>query len=390
MDATVPDTDVKHERRPRFDRAVGASIIGLFTLASLAAMFYARAFVLPVVLAVLLALTLSPLVRYLSRRGIPPPVTAITLVIAVASALVVSTAYLSSPVARMVEQLPNIVEQAREQARFLGRSIGTVNEAVRAIQALVSGNDIGDEEATVVMADPWLATWAAGAFAGIGTTLGVALVLAFFLLATSESLRLKIVRLRDGLGDKKKALKTLHDIENDVSRYLVTIAAINAGFGAAVGLGMYLIGLPNPLIWGIMAGLLNFVPYLGGLVGITLIAFASLAEFGTTWAAVAPPLAYVALQIVESNFVTPTILGRRLQLHIVAVLLFVGFSTWMWGIFGTLIAVPLLVVIKAIVANAESLKTVDVLLGIENAAAEEEAGHQRSAATEPLPTPRRY
>lgn len=381
MDATA--TDARVERRARFDRAVGASIIGLFVLAIVAAMFYARAFVLPVVLAVLLALTLSPLVRNLSRRGIPPPATAITLVIAVAAALVASTAYLSGPVARMVEQLPNIVEQAREQARFLGRSIGTVNETMRAIQSVVSGNDLADEETTVVMADPWLATWAAGAFAGIGTTLGVALVLAFFLLATSESLRLKIVRLRDGLGDKKQALRTLHDIENDVSRYLVTIAAINAGFGASVGIAMYFIGLPNPLIWGIMAGLLNFVPYLGGLVGITLMTFASLAEFGTTWAAVVPPLAYIALQAIESNFVTPTILGRRLQLHIVAVLLFVGFCTWMWGIFGTLIAVPLLVVIKAIVANAESLSTLDVLLGADNAAIEEPVTRAHSQPVEP-------
>jgi predicted PurR-regulated permease PerM len=173
----------------------------------------------------------------------------------------------------------------------------------------------------------------------------------------------------------------LRDIENEVSRYLLTITAINAGFGLSVGLAMAALGMPNPLLWGIAAGLLNFIPYLGGFIGNTLAAAVAIVTYPTLAEAALVPLAYLALQIVESNFVTPLIVGRRLEMNTVAILIFLSLTTWMWGIVGTIIGVPLLVVIKVFADNFSSLAALGEFLSAESRLAEEiEPEHPASEA----------
>jgi predicted PurR-regulated permease PerM len=156
-----------------------------------------------------------------------------------------------------------------------------------------------------------------------------------------------------------------------VSRYLTTITAINAGFGFCVGLAMYVLGMPNPLLWGVAAALLNFIPYLGGLIGIITAIAVSSVTFPGFAQAILPPLAYLALQFVESYLVTPTILGRRLELHIVPILVFLAFTTWMWGIVGAVIGVPLLVVVKVFSDNLPALAPLSGLLVADPASPEE-------------------
>jgi predicted PurR-regulated permease PerM len=238
------------------------------------------------------------------------------------------------------------------------------------MQAIVDGAGTPGTE-RVVIAQPGIIAWAAGTAAGIGTTLAATLVLAFFLLATGDDLRHKLVRMIHSLTDKKRALRVLRDIENDVSRYLMTITAINAGFGFCVGLAMYLLGMPNPLLWGVAAALLNFIPYLGGLLGVIAAIAVSSVTFPGFAQAILPPIAYLALQFVESYLVTPTILGRRLELHIVPILVFLAFTTWMWGVVGAVIGVPLLVVIKVFSDNLTVLAPLSALLAADAASPEE-------------------
>jgi predicted PurR-regulated permease PerM len=147
----------------------------------------------------------------------------------------------------------------------------------------------------------------------------------------------------------------LLDIESEVSRYLLTIGAINAGVGLCVGLAMAFFGMPNPVLWGIAAALLNFIPFVGSLVGELLVFAVAVVTFPTLIQAAFPPLVYIAIAIVEGSFVTPTILGRRLELNPVAILVFLSLTTWMWGLVGTIIGVPLLVVIKTFSGHFTSL-----------------------------------
>jgi predicted PurR-regulated permease PerM len=227
--------------------------------------------------------------------------------------------------------------------------------------------------------------WAAGTAADIGTTLGAMLLLALFILASSEVLRHKLVRILPDLSGKKKSLRVLRDIENEVSRYLLTITAINAGLGICVGIAMWLLGMPHPLLWAIGAMLLNYVPYVGGTLGLVLAGIVGLVTYPTLVQAALPLLAYFIINMIESNFVTPTILGRRLELSTVAILIFLAFTTWMWGIVGTIIGVPILVVIKVFCDNFPSLSMLAEFLSASVTPVDDEPDARPAAPTPPQP-----
>mgnify|MGYP006198490919 CR=1 FL=1 len=156
--------------------------------------------------------------------------------------------------------------------------------------------------------------------------------------------------------------KVYEKIEGRISTYMLTITAINAGFGCSVAIAMYLLGLPNPVLWGVLAALLNFVPYLGGLIGAALICFVSLYVFDDSLQMMLPPLCYLLLNGAEAYFVTPMILGQTLSLSPVAVLLSLMFWGWLWGVVGVVLAVPLLIVVKVACANTRVAQGLAVLL----------------------------
>ena len=363
----------KRPAGPAIPTPVSVSIIGTFLILLVGALYYARSFFLPLVLALLVALVFAPLVRSLSRRGVPPGLSAIALILLLGGGIVGASGLLSQPIASMVSDIPRAIDEVRERFAFLRRPFEMFNDASRELGSLIDGSTASDPERAAV-AQPGLLSWAAGTAAGIGTTLAATLILAVFLLASSESLRHKLVHVGSGLSGKKKSLRVLRDIENEVSRYLLTITTINAGFGLCVGLAMLGLGMPNPLMWGIGAALHNFVPFIGGFVGMVLAVAVAAITFPTLLAAALPPLAYLGLQIVESNFVTPMILGRRLELNIVAMLIFLALTTWLWGIVGTIIGVPVLVVIKAFSDNFLSLSSLGEFLSAATADADEGEG----------------
>jgi predicted PurR-regulated permease PerM len=197
------------------------------------------------------------------------------------------------------------------------------------------------------------------------------LLLAPFMLASADTLKLKLIRLFPQLSDKKRSLRVLHDIEHRVSRYLFTVTVINAGLGVLIGSAMWILGMPNPVLWGVGATLLNYVPYIGPVTGIALAGAVSLTIHDDLISAAAPPLAYAALNSIEGTLVTPLTVGRRLSLSIVAILITIGLTTWMWGIVGTLIGVPLLVVIKSFCDELPSLAQVGMFISAESMPVEE-------------------
>jgi predicted PurR-regulated permease PerM len=335
--------------------AVSFAIVGTFLILSVAALYYGRSFFLPLVLAVLVMFAFSPIVRILAHRGIPPAVTAVVLVILLGIVIIGISVVLSGPLSRMISEAPTLAAEVRQRFEFLDKPFATLSEASRQIQSLTSGSSQpGDPQRVVVVESGWLG-WLAGTAADIGTTFGAMLILALFLLASDTTLRAKLIRMLPDLAGKKRSLRLLHDIENEVSRYLLTITAINAGLGCCIGIAMAILGMPSPVLWGIAGGLLNFIPYLGSLIGNVLATSVAIVTFPSLGEAALVPVSYLALQILEGNFVTPFIVGRRLELNIVAILVFLSLTTWMWGIVGTIIGVPILVVIKVFSDNFPSL-----------------------------------
>jgi hypothetical protein len=156
----------------------------------------------------------------------------------------------------------------------------------------------------------------------------------------------KLVKSLPTFGDKLRGVKIARDIEREISRYLLTFTLINAALGVAIALAMYAAGLPNPALWGVMAALFNYVPYVGAFTGLSLVTLVSIVSFDSLSQAAWPPFVYATIILIEGQFLSPFLVGRRLELNVVAVFLAVVFWTWVWGVIGAFIAVPMLVTVK--------------------------------------------
>ena len=349
--------------RLRLTRAVTVAIVGSFLLLLLGAIYYARGFFLPLILATLISLTFMPMVRYLARRGLPPALSAVMLVLAIGAAIIGASAILADPITRMVADAPHLASELRDRFRFLREPVAMIVQASEQVRALAE--PAAADAQRVVLAQPGILSWAADTLTGIGTTIGATLILVIFLLSSSELLLLKIVRAVPNLSNKKRSLRIVYDVQLEVSRYLLTITVINIAFGVMVGLAMTAIGMPHPLVWAVAAFLLNYIPYIGAITAIAIAAAVGLITFPSLALAALPPLAYLAFHALESAFITPLILGRRLELNAVAILIALAFSGWMWGIVGAIIAVPLLVVVKVFCDHFPELTTFGDFLSAE-------------------------
>lgn len=353
MDLGPVDRDTAAVARLHLSKTVSFSIIGIFAILLVGAFYFARTFFLPVMLALLVTLTFSPMVRYLRRQGIPSVVSAVLLVVALFAFLGSASLYLSDPVSQLIADSPAIAQRIEERFAPLREPLRRVMNASAQLEELANAGSPATEK--VVVAQPGLAAWAANTLGGLSTTLGATLVLVLFLLSSGDLFLHKLVRVLPTLSDKKRSVRLVHNVEFEVSRYLLTITAINLCFGAAVAIAMAVLGMPNPLLWAAIATALNFIPYVGAAIGVGATFVAALVTYGSIGPAFLPPAAYLLFHTFESAFITPLILGRRLELNVVVIFISLAFWSWIWGIVGALIAVPILVVIKVFCDNLPGL-----------------------------------
>lgn len=344
MDVSPVEGSKAVAARLYLSKPVSVSIIGIFVILLIGAFYFARAFFLPVMLALLITLTFSPMVRYLRRHGVPSVVSAILLVLALFTAFGTASVYLSDPVSQVIADAPAIAQRIEERFAPLREPLRRMMNASAQLEEMADAS--GATTAKVTVAQPGLAGWAVDTLGGLGATLGATLVLVVFLLSSGDLFLHKLVRTLPTFSDKKRSVRVVHNVEFEVSRYLLTITAINIGFGIAVAVAMAVLGMSNALLWGAAATVLNFIPYVGAIIGTTAAFIAALITYGTLGPAFLPPAAYLLIHTAESAFITPLILGRRLELNVVAIFISLAFWSWMWGIIGALLAVPILVVVK--------------------------------------------
>ncbi len=203
-------------------------------------------------------------------------------------------------------------------------------------------------------------------FGGTQDLLGSALVvfvLLYFLLASGDLFLSKLIRVLPKLRDKKRAVQIARDTEDQISSYLITTTAINLVFGVAVGVAMYLLGVPNPVLWGVLAAITNYVPYLGALAMVAILGLVALLQFGDPGRTLLVPGVFLALNLVESMLLTPILLGQRLTLNPVVVFVGVLFWGWLWGVVGAILAVPILAAFKIVCDHVERPAPVGEFLG---------------------------
>jgi predicted PurR-regulated permease PerM len=188
-------------------------------------------------------------------------------------------------------------------------------------------------------------------------------VLVYFLLAFGERSLRKIVKIRPHLRSKIHVVRITTEIEQEISNYLFTVALINAGLGTATGIAMYVLGMPNPVLWGVSVAILNFIPYLGSAFMLIVLSVVAILTFDTLPKAMLVPAVFLILATLEGQLVTPIVVGRRMSLNppVIVVALMVG--AWVWGVVGLLIAVPVLAMVKIVCAHTQELNSVAELLG---------------------------
>jgi predicted PurR-regulated permease PerM len=346
-------------------------LIGIFILMAIYALSFARAFFMPVILAFLLALTLTPIVRFLRKHGMPDVISATLLVVLSVSILAVTGYLLSGPVIDLINNTSVIGQQLTERLAQLRRPLERIVEISRQIEGLTQTSQQPGVQ-RVAMAQSGLLSQAASNLLSAGTSLIIVFVLSLFLLASGTMFYEKIVESFPSLSEKKRALRVVYDVEREISHYLLTVAVINTCLGVVIGLGLWALGVPNPQVWGAAAALLNFLPYIGALITITLVTIIALISFDSISYALLAPAFVLLCDTVEGQFVTPTVVGRRLEINAVAILIAIAFWSWLWGFVGALMAVPLLVVIKVFCDHFDGLGHVGNFLAAQQHAAVED------------------
>ncbi|WP_315925831.1 AI-2E family transporter [Mesorhizobium sp. SP-1A] len=353
-------------------------LTGIFLIMAVYALYFGKDFFMPVILAFLLALTLTPIVRFLRKRGVPDALSA-TLLVLLSLSLVGSAGYfLSGPVIDLVNNAPSIGQQLTERLAPLRRPYERLMHISQQLGAMTEPTQEPGVQ-KVVVAQPGIVSQAAGNLLSAGTSITIVAVLSLFLLASGTLFYEKIIQSFGTMSEKKRALRVVYDVEREISRYLFTVAAINAGLGAVIALGLWVLGMPNPLVWGVLAALLNFLPYIGALTTIVLVAVIALISFDTISYALLAPAFVLLCDIAEGQFVTPMIVGRRLEINAVAIFIAIAFWSWLWGFVGALMAVPLLVVVKVFCDHFDGLAHVGNFLSAQQSADEENGEEEEDA-----------
>lgn len=370
------------DRTLKLPLSVKVPLLGLFILSIITVMFFARDFLLPVVLAALFALILRPIVRFAERSRIPPAVTSVLLLSMIVGICSFGFYTLSGPVSEWVNTAPSVGAELKRKLASLRQSVETLHEVSEQIQEAAEGGS-GTGTQQVVIQEPGLITRAASGIPNILAQILFTFVLLLFFLASGDLFLEKLIHILPRLRDKKKGVAIARDVQSEVSRYLATVSVINVGLGAVIAIGMIVIDMPNPILWGLMAAGLNFIPYIGAIVGIGLVSAAALVTFDTIQVALLAPLIYITATVVEGQFVTPMIVGRRLEINPVMIMLTVAFLAWLWGLAGAFVAVPLLVITSIVSTHVESLAALREILSARRSS--ESPGNVAEAASASSP-----
>jgi predicted PurR-regulated permease PerM len=337
-------------------------LAGIFTLLLFYGLYLTGEILVPILIAFLLKLVLQPTMETLVSFRLPRFLAALLIVGVLLAAFSGLCVMLTGPASTWVARAPQSV--AKVEARLATVS-AMAREFQKATQDVEKIGEDASQPAAVAVRGPPLSTFLFSGTRALTAGLITVVVLLYFLLVSGNSFLRRIVEILPTLHDKKQAVEITNEIQRTVATYLGTVTVMNALVGLLTGIAVYFCGLGDPLLWGAMAFLLNFVPIVGPLVGVAVLALAGLLSFDTVWQALLPAGIYLAIHFVEGETVTPMLLARRLTLNPVAVIIALVFWYWLWGVAGALLAVPMLATFKIVCDRIERLMAIGHFLGTE-------------------------
>ena len=344
-------------------------LVLLTMLAVFYTLYVAASLILPVVLALVLMLLLAPAMRLLTRRLHLPRIVAALLLILVLGFGVAGLVMAVEPqVAGWISAAPQELPKLQQSLSGLRGPLQRLQAGLEQLQGAGGGKPSGSQPAS-----PGLASFApvggavlSGTRALVGQGFTLLLVL-FFLLTSGESLLHRFVEVLPSFADKKRALQITRQVEENISKYLATITVMNALVGLINGLQAWLVGLPGPLLWGLVAFGLNYIPILGPFTGVALFFVAGAVTLPSLWYALLTAAIYLAVHVLEGETITPMLLARRFTLNPLMVMLSLVLWDWVWGVPGAFLSVPLLAVFKIVCDHVEMLTPLGHVLGSDHA-----------------------
>ncbi len=319
---------------------------GLFFLALLTTAYVAREVVLPLIFAIVLKLLLQPALRILQGLRVPRLFAALLLILALFGSIVGLGAAISGPAGTWAAKLPEGIPRLQERLIFLRAPINTLQVFLQQVEDF--GGTGQSANAAAPTQGPTLLTKLFTGTRNFASGFFTTVLFLFFLLLTGDVFLHRLVEILPRFKSKRQVVEISQQIERDISAYLVTITILNAAVGIAMALAMWLTGVGDPILWGTVAFLLNYVPILGTALGMAVFLLAGLLTNDTLWQALLPAGLYIILHLIEGETVTPMLLAKRFTLNPVLVVISLVFWFWMWGIPGAILSVPMLAITKII------------------------------------------
>jgi predicted PurR-regulated permease PerM len=324
--------------------AAQMATVGIFVLVLVASLYFCRPILLPILAAVLIGTTFGPILKHGSDHGVSPWVTAIVIVALIVAAAALAITMLAAPIAEWMGRAPEIGASIKQRLYVFDRPLAALHELESALQP--AAPTVAVESSKISIVTPV----AAAITPAVAESMLFFATLIFYMAGQMKFRRYlaAFFETRDG---KLRFIRITNDIEHNLASYVAVVTVINAALGTIVALGAWLLGLPSPVILGILAMLLNYIPYVGPAC-IAIILFAvGFVTFPSLGEAFIAPASLVVLTTLEGHLITPTVLGRRLTLDPLAVFLAIAFWTWLWGPMGAFLAVPLLLVAMVIIGH---------------------------------------
>lgn len=346
------------QRVPRF------VLMGLFVLAGLYTLYFARAILIPVALAVILSWILSPAVRGLKRRlRLPTPWGAALVVGGLVASMGYGVGSLAQPAKEWIDKAPGMLRQVEIKLRDIRESVKEVSEITEKAEQITGQN--GGGKAAVAVAQPSLFSRTLVATPAFLASVISTLILTYLLLAYGGALTRRFVRMLPTVAEKRATIKVARAFQRDIARYLFLMTVLSVGLGLVSGLALQWLGMPNPVLWAVMIAVLNYVPYLGAalcLIILTPVAILSIDPLGQ---ALLVPAVFLVLNIIEGELLTTIVVGKYFTLNPIVVFLGILFWGWLWGVAGALIAVPILVSFRIFCMHVPALRPLCDLIGEE-------------------------
>jgi predicted PurR-regulated permease PerM len=337
----TPVPDSKAEQPPVIRRAevVAFALVALLVICVIAVLYAAKAFFLPIVSAFVVGTMLSPAAGLLERHRIPRAVSAVLIVASVGAGVAFMVGLISSPLVEWSTRLPELGSQLKEKLHAFDRPLALWHE----LQTMIGVSDAGSSAAFPLPKFDWLEP-AVGFLSPTFTEFLLFIATLILFIASWRDLRRALVMTFGDHAARLRTLRILNEIEGHLGGYLLTVTMINFGVGIATGIICAVTGMPSPAGLGALAATLNFFPIIGPVAMFVILAVVGVVTASTIGVGLIAALLFVGVTFLEGHFVTPTIIGRRLELNALAVFMALAFWTWLWGPMGGFLSSPLLIV----------------------------------------------